>query len=63
MMRTCCGVALYSMLSSMAFKATDLPDPVVPATSRWGIFARSTTTGRPLMSLPRARVRMDDDSS
>jgi len=43
----------------MAFRATDLPAPVVPATSRWGILARSATIGRPLMSLPRARVRGD----
>ena len=36
--------------------ATDLPDPVVPATSRWGMRARSTRTGVPLMSLPSARL-------
>ena len=43
----------------MALMATDLPDPVVPATRRWGILARSATTGWPEMSLPRARVRGD----
>jgi len=31
---------------------TDLPDPVVPATSRCGILARSTTKGWPPISLP-----------
>jgi hypothetical protein len=41
----------------MALMATDLPEPVAPATSTWGILARSTTTGLPLMSLPMARVR------
>ena len=33
---------------------TDLPEPVVPATSMWGIFARSATTGLPPESLPTA---------
>ena len=32
---------------------TDLPEPVEPAISRWGIFVRSATTGFPLTSLPR----------
>ena len=40
----------------MALRATDLPAPVVPATSRCGILARSATAGWPLMSLPSARV-------
>ncbi len=31
---------------------TDLPEPVVPATSRCGMRARSATIGAPLMSLP-----------
>ena len=38
----------------MALTATDLPDPVVPATSRWGMLARSSTTGAPDICLPRA---------
>ena len=38
----------------MPLTATDLPEPVVPATSRCGIFARSTPTGAPSMSLPSA---------
>ena len=36
----------------MALIATDLPDPVVPATSTCGIFAKSATTAFPEMSLP-----------
>lgn len=35
---------------------TDLPEPVVPATSKCGILARSATTGLPAMSLPSAMV-------
>ncbi len=34
--------------------ATDLPEPVVPATSRCGMRARSTITGSPPMVLPSA---------
>ncbi len=37
-----------------ALTATDLPEPVAPATRRCGILARSTTTGAPSMSLPSA---------
>ena len=40
----------------MALMPTDLPDPVVPATNRCGIRARSATTAWPLISLPRAIV-------
>ena len=47
MSRTSSGVARYRRLVSMAFSATDLPLPVVPATSRCGIVARSATTGAP----------------
>ena len=36
--------------------ATDLPEPVVPATSRWGMRARSTITGSPPIVLPSARA-------
>ncbi|PWC78740.1 hypothetical protein TSH64_32060 [Azospirillum sp. TSH64] len=38
--------------------ATDLPEPVVPATSRWGKRARSATTGWPPMSLPSASASL-----
>ena len=41
----------------MALMPTDLPEPVVPATSKCGIFARSATTGIPAISLPRAKVK------
>ena len=37
----------------MQLRPTDLPEPVVPATSRCGIGARSATTGSPAMFLPR----------
>ncbi|MNN83000.1 hypothetical protein D3C81_2000000 [compost metagenome] len=43
----------------IAFTPTDLPEPVVPATSKCGIFARSVMTGLPPMSWPRARVTGD----
>ena len=43
----------------MALMPTDLPEPVVPATSTCGILARSATTGLPMMSLPRPMVSMD----
>ena len=43
----------------MALMATDLPEPVEPAMSTWGMEARSAVTMRPLMSLPMARVRRD----
>ncbi len=56
MSRTCSGEDLYNRLSTIAFNATDLPEPVVPAISRWGILARSATMGCPPMSLPSARV-------
>ena len=38
--------------------ATDLPEPVVPATSRCGILARSTMTGSPPMVLPSAMASL-----
>ena len=37
----------------MQLRPTDLPDPVVPATSKCGIGARSAMTGSPAMFLPR----------
>ena len=46
----------------MAFTPTDLPDPVVPATNRWGIFAKSATIDAPEMSLPSASVNTDEAS-
>jgi hypothetical protein len=38
----------------MELMHTDLPEPVAPAMSRWGIFVRSDTSGLPETSLPRA---------
>ena len=38
--RTFSGVALYNRLSTIAFRATDLPEPVVPAIRRCGILAK-----------------------
>ena len=62
-MRRSFGEALYSRLSTIALTATDLPEPVVPATSRCGMRARSATVGRPAMSLPSASVRTLPDLS
>ena len=39
----------------MEFKATDFPEPVVPATNICGSPARSSTTGTPSMFLPKAK--------
>ena len=36
---------------------TDLPDPVVPATKRCGIFRRSAIRALPPMSLPKANFK------
>ena len=41
----------------MLLTHTDLPLPVLPAISRWGILHRSATWATPAMSLPRAMVR------
>ena len=38
----------------MVLTPTDFPEPVVPATRRWGISARSATTGLPVTSTPSA---------
>ena len=42
---------------------TDFPEPVVPATSRWGIFSKLTTTALPAISFPRARDKCDFEFS
>ena len=44
-------------LMIMELTQTDLPLPVEPAISRWGILQRSATCAVPAMSLPRAIVR------
>ena len=43
---TSCGLDLKSMLKIIALIDTDLPVPVAPATSRWGILARSVAKRR-----------------
>ena len=48
------GVSLYSRERIIVLIATDLPDPVVPAIKRCGIFAKLATTGSPPMSFPKA---------
>ena len=50
--RHCCGDMRNSSDRIMVFRPTDLPEPVVPATSKCGILARSATTGSPPMVLP-----------
>ena len=52
MKRTSEGVARMRMDMIMALIDTDLPEPVVPPMSKWGIFARSETMERPSTSLP-----------
>ena len=52
--RTSSGVARKRMLVSIALSATDLPVPVAPAMSRWGIVARSPMNGSPWIVLPSA---------
>ena len=47
------GPYRYSSDRIMQLRPTDLPEPVVPATSRWGIGARSAITGSPAIFLPR----------
>nr|BFF00161.1 hypothetical protein GCM10020241_18360 [Streptoalloteichus tenebrarius] len=50
--RTSSGVALASSDTSIELTKLDLPEPVEPATSRCGIFARFAVTKCPSMSLP-----------
>ena len=57
--RTSCGVALSRIDESIALIAPDLPAPVVPATSRCGILARSAPIERPATSLPSQTVSGD----
>ena len=42
--RTSDGFARMSRLVTIELTKLDLPEPVAPATSRWGIFARFATT-------------------
>ena len=45
----------------MALTPTDLPEPVVPATNKCGIFPKSTTTDLPAISWPSANVKFEVD--
>ena len=50
--RTSSGVARISSEVIIELMKLDLPEPVAPATSRCGIFARLATTKPPSTSLP-----------
>ena len=54
---TCLGVVRMSRDMIMELIMTDLPEPVVPATSMWGILEMSAMTGRPEESRPMATSR------
>src|SRR4030066_1613895 len=47
------------MLITIEFIDTLLPEPVAPATRRWGIFSRSAIIGFPNISLPRPSVSLE----
>ena len=51
---TSSGLERNSRLMMMLLTQTDLPLPVLPAMSRWGILHRSATWATPAMSLPSA---------
>ena len=51
-MRTSSGVARMRTETIIEFTKLDLPAPVAPATSRWGILARLAVTYPPSTSLP-----------
>ena len=53
------GEDLYIKLIIIEFIHTDLPEPVAPAISIWGILERSVTTFLPVMSLPKQKDRLD----
>ena len=50
------GLERNSRLMMMLLTQTDLPLPVLPAMSRWGILHRSATWATPAMSLPSANA-------
>ena len=56
--RTWSGVALKRMLETRLLMQTLLPEPVAPATSRWGMRARSAIRGSPEIVFPRAIGRV-----
>ncbi len=55
-MRTSAGFARMRIDVIIEFTKLDLPEPVDPATSRWGILARFATTKPPSTSLPSPMV-------
>ena len=59
--RTSSGVARYSTLVSIPFRPTDLPVPVDPAISKWGMTARSAMKGSPWIVLPSASDSFEAD--
>ena len=48
------GVCLYNKDKIIVLIQTDLPDPVVPAISKWGIEVKSPTIGKPEILFPSA---------
>jgi hypothetical protein len=50
---TSCGERVSRRLARIVLMHTDLPEPVVPAIRRCGIFARSSMIGVPSASMPR----------
>ena len=59
MRRTSSGVALYRREMMRELVHTDLPEPVVPAMSRWGSLAMLPTILLPPMSLPTAKDTLE----
>src|SRR3954470_6459449 len=59
--RTSFGEDRSRIDDSIALTQPDLPEPVVPATSRCGILARSVQTELPAMSLPSQTASGDTD--
>ena len=56
---TSLGVARNKIVEIKAFIATLLPEPVLPAINKCGIFPKSSTTGRPETSNPKANPNFD----
>ena len=59
---TSSGCALYKILMIRVLIHTDLPEPVAPAISIWGILAISATTVLPAISLPTAKAMLELNS-
>src|SRR5690606_12663231 len=54
--RTVSGVARAMIVAMATFRPTDLPEPVTPAYSAWGAFARSMQVRRPSWVTPTGTV-------